>query len=227
MESNYEKQAANARELFLTYNQQEIIERYGLAHDEEYLYVTFLSDPYRISRKDGRVERLLSVSAGEDHRKVFSAGEGKDNAQEGAVLCEEFNVVMTIYDALCYPKRRPHLLGEWCSLAGLQVTQSPSSDLVNQRYANQFSGETARLGLVCRMLGGRIPKIAAGADVSWEFDAFPFFPVQFRFWEGDEEFPAKIQFLLDRNSLQFLHFETLYYLLRALLEKLSRLFAAS
>ena len=36
---NYEKQVYTGRELFLKYNQDKLIEKYGLKHDEEYLYL--------------------------------------------------------------------------------------------------------------------------------------------------------------------------------------------
>lgn len=49
---------------------------------------------------------------------------------------------------------------------------------------------------------------------------FSFFPVAFRFWEGDEEFSPVITLLWDKNSLDFMHFETLYYVMNHLLERL-------
>ena len=50
---------------------------------------------------------------------------------------------------------------------------------------------------------------------------FPFLPVQLRFWDADEEFPAQLRFLWDRNTLKFLHFETVYYVIGHLLGKLA------
>ena len=34
----------------------------------------------------------------------------------------------------------------------------------------------------------------------------------FRFWNSDEEFPAQLQFLCDRNMLDFMHYETAWFL---------------
>lgn len=238
-----------ARELFLNYDQQTMIGRYGLPHDESYLYVVFLGDFCRISRSSGQIERLRAAacpradgavaqaaeeqgaSAGKQAAAGLCTSTRKETAAGETVLvqeriwepCVDFNAVMTIYDALCYPKERPALAGEWCPLANLQVAGSPNADIFNAKYAEAFSGHTDRLRQACEALGGRPPQISAGADICWEFDVFPFFPLQLRFWEKDEEFPAKLQLLWDRNSLQFMHFETLYYLMGVLLEKLRKL----
>ena len=39
-----------------------------------------------------------------------------------------------------------------------------------------------------------------------------FFPVLLQFWEGDDEFPPKLMLLWDKNAMDFLHFETTFYL---------------
>lgn len=205
MESNYDKQALNARGLFLGYDQEAIIEKFGLEHDEAYLYLAFIGDRCRISRQTGAVEAL--TEAGE-----FEA-------------CNQFNVVMSIYDALCYPEKTPQLSGQWCPLYSLQVTMSsPDSELFHQGYADAFAGNADRLWRACRELGAVPLPLSAGADVCCRIEIFPFFPILFRFWDADDEFPAKIQILWDRNSLQFLHFETLYYVMGPLLSKLKRLY---
>lgn len=203
MESNYDKQVEFSRSLFLTYDQREMIERYDLEHDGTYLYLTFVGDRYRIGRADGRVERMEPDGT--------------------SVPCRDYNVVMTLYDALCYPQGRPELAHEWCPLYALQVTMSsPSADLFNKKYEQRFTGRPEALRRACGRLGGKQPEEpAAGADVCWQFAVFPFLPVQLRFWDADEEFPAQLRFLWDRNTLKFLHFETVYYVIGHLLGKLA------
>ena len=39
---NYEKQVYIGRELFLKYDQDKLIKKYGLKHDEEYLYLKYI-----------------------------------------------------------------------------------------------------------------------------------------------------------------------------------------
>lgn len=200
MESNYEKQVFAARELFLKYDQEAMIDKFRLPHDGEYLYLKLLDEDYRIMRGSGEVEV---------------------REQEGYTLCLDYQAVMTIYDVLCYAKERPSLAGEWCSLASLQVTHSsPPADRYTSRYAERFSGKTAELAQICRRLGGTRQSVPASADVCYEIPLFSFFPVIFQFWDGDEEFAPKIMILWDKKSLDFMHFETLYYVMLHFLERL-------
>ena len=208
MESNYTKTVRVAQKLFLDYDQDAIIARYGLEHDEDWLYLPFIGNRYRISRENGAIEVLTEAGQYE-----YSG---------------DFNVVMSIYDGLCYPTETPTLSGEWCQINSLQVTMSsPSANIFNQKYANIFAGNVQRLRRACEKLGGTELPIAAGADVYCQFEVFPFFPIQFRFWDADDEFPAQIRILWDRNSLQFMHFETLYYVMGAFLTNLLTIFQSN
>ena len=126
MASNYDKQVEFSRSLFLKYDQREMIERYDLEHDGTYLYLTFVGDRYRIGRADGRVERVEPDGT--------------------SAPCRDYNVVMTLYDALCYPQGRPELAHEWCPLYALQATMSsPSADLFNKKYEQRFTGRPEAL----------------------------------------------------------------------------------
>lgn len=56
-QNNYQIQAMQAKKRFLTYDQQELIARCGLRFDGNFLYLTMLSEPYRIHRRTGDMER--------------------------------------------------------------------------------------------------------------------------------------------------------------------------
>lgn len=217
MAGNYDKQVLLSRALFLNYDQQEIIDRYRLDADEDYIYLPLLNRMYRISRKDGVVESQIPSSDKNTPMTTNSNVSCSDNPCTYKE-CLDFNVVMTLYDVLCYPAGTPLLSHQWVPLANLQMTSSPSADIFTQKYATAFSGKTDLLWDVCQEIGGRRPKVMAGADVCWEFDFFPFFPIQFRYWDKDEEFPAQIRLLWDKNALKFMHFETIYYAMHVLLE---------
>lgn len=201
LKSNYEKQVLLARELFLKYDQEKMKEKFHLQSDEGYLYLPFLDESYRISRQDGRIEKQSSGDY---------------------AVCMDYNVVMTIYDILCCSREHPVLSGEWCRLSSLQVTgSSPSTELVTGRYAKKFSGRAKQLRQACEALHGEFRSVPASADACYQIPLFPFFSVILQFWDGDEEFAPRIVILWDKNALQFLHFETLYYAMGHLLERLS------
>ena len=238
MAGNYDKQVFIAREIFLKFDQKELIEKFQLEQDENYLYLQLLNRMCRIERKTGIIEVSRAVLSSKSGALEMNAEteqralEIKAKAKAGTLEikteakyeeCRDYNTVMTIYDVLCYPKETPVLKGEWCPLANLQVTMSsPSADLFTQKYADAFSGKIPQLWNACEALGGRRPEIMAGADVCWEFDVFPFFPVQLRYWDQDEEFPAQIRLLWDKNALKFMHFETLYYVVHVLLDAVEK-----
>lgn len=217
LKSNYEKQVLLARELFLKYDQEKMKEKFHLQSDEAYLYLPFLDESYRVSRQDGRIEKRICGISGQDGRT------GKQSSGDYAV-CMDYNVVMTIYDILCCSREHPVLSGEWCRLSSLQVTgSSPSAELFTGRYAKKFSGRAKQLRQACEALHGEFRSVPASADACYHIPLFPFFSVILQFWDGDEEFAPRIVILWDKNALQFLHFETLYYAMGHLLERLEQL----
>lgn len=201
--SNYDLQVDIARGIFLTYDQQLLIHRFGLRADDLWIYLDYLNIPFRISRTDGRIE---------EHHGTWHE-------------CRSFSTVMTIYDLLCYPSgpSAPALLGQWCTVGTFVVTGVTNTETFTRKFAALFDGHGDALKAACEKLGGVLLKPMAGADVTCRIPVTPFFPVLLQFWEGDEEFPAKLLLLWDRNTDRFLHFETTFYLQGDLLERLSRL----
>ena len=118
------------------------------------------------------------------------------------------------------------LSGQWCPLASLQVTHSsPSDKLSIGPYSKKFSGCAEQLREVCETLGGEFMSVPASADVCYKLPFFSFFPIIFQFWDGDEEFEPQIMLLWDKCSLDFMHFETLYYAMGYMMKRLDALCA--
>ena len=86
-----------------------------------------------------------------------------------------------------------------------------------QEEKQYFDKETQKLDEACRKLGG-VP--AGKGDVAYRIQVFPFLPVIFQFWNSDEDFDAEIQFLWDENTLQYMHFETLWYVMSHIVRRL-------
>lgn len=199
--SNYDRQVDIAREIFLGYDQELLIRKFGLEADDRWIRLTYLNTPCRISRADGRVEEF----------------------RETWTECRNFNTVMTVYDLLCYSRgaRMPVLLGQWCTVGNFVVTGVTNTETFTKKFAARFNGRVDALKAACEKLGGTLQPSMAGADVTCRIPVTEFFPVLLQFWDGDEEFPPRLILLWDRNADQFLHFETTFYLQGDLLTRLS------
>jgi hypothetical protein len=187
-------------DVFLQYDQSAMIRKFGLEHDAAYLYVVFVNRRYRIDRRSG---------------KVSWSGDGF-RTQENA----DYNAAMTIYDVLCCSKADCCLAHEWVSvgsLSGIRGGTLGKGSNFFQDAGKPFSGQTQALARACEALGGK--RLERG-DVAYALALFPFLPVSLRFWDGDEEFPASLQLLVDRNILDYMHYETLMFALSHMLERL-------
>ncbi len=198
---NYDLQVDIAKRIFLEYDQELLIRKFCLEADEQYLYLTYLNTPCRISRKDGSVDEYI-----------------QNQWQE----CRAYSTVMTIYDLLCYHKGEtaPALSGQWCAVGNFVITGVTNTETFTKKYAARLDGRFEELKAACESLGGVLLGRMAGADLTCKFQVTPFFPVLLQFWRGDDEFAPKLMLLWDRNADKFMHFETTFYLQGDLLERL-------
>ena len=201
--SNYDLQVDIGRRIFLQYDQALLIQKYSLQADAQWIYLTYLNTPCRISRSDGQID--------EQHDGVWTE-------------CRNFGTVMTVYDLLCHHdgKNAPALFGQWCAVGNFVVTGVTDTGAFTKKFAALLGGHIGELKAACVRLGGTFEKRMAGADITCRIPVTDFFPVLLQYWEGDEEFPPKLMLLWDKNSMQFLHFETTFYLQGDLLERLRR-----
>ena len=191
--NNYEIQAEAARALFLKWDQKKMTGRHGIDADEDFIFVRFFNERYSINRKTGEVLRCESG---------------------GPV---DYNAVMVIYDVLCNSKPDAMLSREWLTHENLN-RHSNFASMEKSLFgpaAEGFSGHIEELKIACGNLGGIDIK---KADAGFMFNAFPFLPVLFQFWEGDEEFEPKVTFHFDRNTLDFVCFESVWYIVGHLIE---------
>lgn len=203
--SNYDLQVDIGRKIFLEFDQELLIRKFHLEADPDYIYLTYLNTPCRICRGTGRIDELRDGTWQE---------------------CREFGTVMTVYDLLCHHQGSvaPALYGTWCTVGTFVVTGVTSTGGFTKKYAARFDRDPEALKQACLALGGRILPSMAGADLTFRFQVTPYFPVLMQFWHSDEEFPAQVVLLWDRNSMAFLHFETTFYLQGDLLGRLLQAF---
>lgn len=202
--SNYDLQVDMGRKLFMEYDQGLMIQKYALRADDCRIYLPYLGSPCRIDRMTGRIDEMVDGQWTE---------------------CRNYGTVMTIYDLLCHHKGKtaPALFGRWCTVGTFVVTGVTDAGSFAGKAAARFDGHLDELKAACEKLGGIHEKSVAGADVTCRIPVTPFFPVLLQFWEGDDEFPPKLQLMWDRNAISFLHFETTFYLQGDLLERLQKL----
>ena len=198
--SNYEKMKNEMAGAFLQYDQEKMIRKFGLDYDDDFLYIQFFSRQYRIDRRSGQV----SWSA-----DAFRTEEPAN-----------YNEAMTIYDVLCYSREDCRLAYEWVNVKSLSGIRGGTLEKGSDFFQNAgacFDGKTGALIRACEKLQGK--KLEKG-DAAYELQLFPFLPMILRFWESDDEFPASLQILVDKNILDYMHYETLMFALSHVLKRL-------
>lgn len=187
-QDNYKIQVTQAKKLFLTYDQQELIARCRLRFDEQYLYTTLLGEMYRICRTSGDMERLR------DGQWVDGNG---------------FNEVMTILDWLCDSREDRYITGRWINIVSHgHYFHSNLQEDAQDPCAVLFDQNPEAFALACKALGGEeLP----GADMGYAIELIDDLRILVQLWHGDEEFPPRLRFLWDENTHRYLRYETTWY----------------
>jgi len=182
MAGNYDQLYDQSRKLFLTYDQAEMIRYFRLDHDEHAICFHILGQEARLDRETGVI-----TCGGE------TAG---------------FNEACALYDILSRAKDKPLLSGRWVSIVALggNTASYHAEKLLPELAA--LEGRIPELRERCRRWGGTEQR---QGDVSFIVPLFDFFPVWLQYWEGDEEFPARINCLWDASTLDFMYYETTWY----------------
>ena len=196
--NNYEKMQEAARLRFLQYDPERLGSKPGVTNREDFLETCFLGELCRISKTTG-------------HIFFPSRGESAD-----------FSESLCVYDWLCDRREDAVAANRFCmvhSLPGIVVSGSGLTMNCDSAAHVIAQNKQAFLAL-CDTMGG---KSADGADFAVIINAFPDLPVLMKFYDADEEFPASLSLLWDENVLQFLRYETVYYLAGCLLRRLKTL----
>ena len=194
---NYKIQVMQAKKHFLTYDQQELIERCRLRFDETYFYTKFLGENYRIQRASGDMERL--------HRGSWIDGNG-------------FGEVMTILDWLCDSRADRYITGRWINVVTHgNYFHGNLQEETGGGYASLFERDGDAFAAACEVLGGeRFP----GADISYAIELIDGLRVLVQLWYGDEEFAPRLRCLWDENALRYIRYETTWFAQGLLLQRI-------
>ncbi len=199
--SNYEKMKHKMQAEFASRGMEGIAAEWGLEEDEACLQVTFAGRRYMIDKETGAV--------------LYMDG---DELKEA-----DFNVAMTLYDILS--RRKQYASGRLVSIGALSSVHSASvlADRQFRRSAQRYDGRERELAAACEALGG---SPFGKGDVGYRLPVFLDLDVAVQFWSADDEFPAQLTLLCDSNTLSFMHFETLMYMLGHITGRLAGLMEA-
>lgn len=200
IKNNYDISKERAQVLFLSYDQSYIIEKMELEHDEDYLYLSFLNRDYRIDRKTGE------VSHSGNHFETTSPA--------------SFNETLTIFDLLCYSEKNAVPSGSYAPIPGLCKIHNASSyagEGAFKRFELYFGEHPDQLEQGLLALNGTP---FGKSDISYRFPVFRDLTMVVGLWLPDDEFPASLDILCDTNTLSYMHYETVWYMTRAVLDRL-------
>ena len=191
--NNYDKMLADAQKRCAGYDMAALAVKPGVEDLPGYLLTCFLGQEVRIRKADAQV----TVN-----------GEAAD-----------FGQALSVYDWLCDRKPGAASSGEFCPVSSLPGVYVSGKGLGMQMptLSKRIHEDPLAFSKIMRILGAA--EIPLG-DMGWEMDIFPGFPMQLKFYFGDEEFDPQLTLLWDRNSLQFVRYETLYYIAGCLYDRL-------
>ena len=194
---NYLIQANQAKQHFLTYDQERLVRKLGARSDKQYIYVTFLNDPYRLERTTGDFQRWDGTAW---------------------VDGNSFAEVMTLLDMICDSREDRFISGRWKSMSdfGLMFHQNLLEDR-KDAAADIFDRDSEGFRRACIAMGGQpIP----GADIGYAIALFDGLRIGVQFWHGDDEFYPRLRYLWDENALQYIRYETMHYVIPLMLKRL-------
>jgi len=131
---NYAVQVQQAKQWFLRYDQDMLIEKCGLSWDKAYLYVPFFGRDHRIDRKTGDLEARIG---------------------ENWVGANSHAEVMTLLDLICDSRDGRFVTGRWQSMEsfGLMFHQNLLQDKKDP-WADRFDRDPEGFRSACGKLGG-------------------------------------------------------------------------
>lgn len=206
--SNYEIMRQNAGKAFLTFDHGRIARKLGLKFQDGRLYIKLFDRDYTVDCSTG---------------DVFYNG-----------IAAGYDEAMVVYDILCDSKENALPAGEYTLLQQLAPVQSAMQYFAGQgmfaRYEKQFDKRTEELEMICLGMSGekygkgdmsvRIPMFRDRRDAEHTEDL----SIVISFWESDEDFPAQLQLFTDKNLLQYIHYETAWYMFSYLLTRIAASF---
>lgn len=194
MADNYEISRDRAQEYFLRFDQQELARRWALELDERYLYAVLFGRRYRICRKTGMV---------------------LDPGGAQADFCQS----LTLFDLLCYSNGHLAPTGRYATVNSLKGAPKSGGVAPGQysRLAGKIAANPEKFCGICEKMGAQALPLG---DLCYRFEVFDKLTVLVKFYYGDEEFVPSVTLLWEENTLEHMHYETVFYAAGCLVRQL-------
>ena len=191
---NYTVSRNRAQQYFLGFDQEKILRTWALRHDDASIFVDFLGQGYRICRSTG---------------EIFRENDGGQ---------ADFNVALSIFDLLCHESGEKLVTGRFAPVNSLKgnAAVGVATDF-HTPFAAHIDRDPEAFRLACEKLGGKSVDMG---DIGYRFPIFADLDVILKFYHSDEDFPASVTLLWEENMLQFVYYETVFYIAGALLRQL-------
>jgi len=185
--SNYDILQERMRLQLAAMDSDEIASRTGLPREGNLLHLQLLNQSYEANLSTGEL-----------------------SCPNGAPVSA--NAAMIIYDLLGYSARDAFPSGQYTQLQNLAGTHTSSTYAGHgffERVGPKLDACPERLTEVLERLGG---EPYGKGDISYRIPVFKDLMLQLTLWHADDEFPASFLVMPDKNTLSYLHYETVWYL---------------
>ena len=190
-QNNYEKTKKEMQRAFLNYDQDEIIKKFSLNADSRYLFFNLMGRSCRLERANGIV--------------------WCENPQTGGYHEADYNESMIVYDLLCYSKPEAKASGNYVNMKSFSRIYGGTTTIESNFYHQEEEYFDHTRELFCRALDRMGERIDENGGSSLWITVFKDLKMQVKFWYSDEEFPAELQFFWDKQVLNYMHYETVWY----------------
>ena len=198
---NYAQAQEAARQYFLSYDQKAFARRKGVSLNNSFFCLPFLDYTAKISKETGGV--TLLNPGGEE----IEAGYGE---------------ALSVYDWLCDQKPGAVPSGEYCpvhSLPGVMV-RGKGLSMGGGKLPAFWDKNPEQLHKSCLSMGGTPVDLG---DIGYKLPLFPELYVLLKFYHSDEDFPPSLTLLWDKHILDFIKYETVYFVAGCLFHRLREL----
>ena len=191
--NNYDKMLQAAQERCAEFEMAALAAKAGVEDTPEYIKTKFFGQTVLVCKADGAMTVEGRTASFEEALSVYDwLCDRKDNAVESGTYCTVSNLPGVFVGGKGLGMEMPKL--------ARRIHEAPKA----------FADAMQAMGAEQLSLG----------DLGFRLEIFPGLSVCLKFYFGDEEFPPKLTLLWDRNMLQFVRYETVYYIAGCLHDRL-------